>query len=236
MSPEPSGNQAGNGTANIASRLRPFVDQVSRSPDRVILAVIVVAAAIIRFHALGEKSIWVDEGVSIELARLGWYDFIRIVWRHEGNMLLYHLLLRPWLWFGDSAAYIRSLSVFSTLATLPAVYVLGRRLFDSRTGLIAAFLLSVNAYHVRYAQEARSYVLYLLLCVLSSIYFLKCLDDNSRENRLGHLVTSALAIYAHFFSGLLVIAQWLSLRLLDRPALEQQMKENWRKLAIAVSP
>jgi len=202
----------------------------------VILAVIVVAAAVIRFHALGEKSIWVDEGVSIELARLGWYDFIRIVWRHEGNMLLYHLLLRPWLWFGDSAAYIRSLSVFSTLATLPAVYVLGRRLFDSRTGLIAAFLLSVNAYHVRYAQEARSYVLYLLLCVLSSIYFLKCLDDNSRENRLGHVLTSALAIYAHFFSGLLVIAQWLSLRLLDRPALEQQMKENWRKLAIAVSP
>jgi mannosyltransferase len=217
-------------------KLGLLIDRIRQSPDNAILAVIVAIGAVLRFHALGQKSVWVDEGVSIELARLGWYDFIRIVWRHEGNMLLYHLLLRPWLWFGSSEAYIRSLSVLFTLATLPAVYVLGRRLFDSRSGLIAAFLLALNAYHVRYAQEARSYALYPLLCVLSSVYFLRCLEEPSHENRLRHVVASASAVYTHFFAGLLAIAQWLSLRFLDRPEVELQMKENWRRLAIAVAP
>jgi mannosyltransferase len=222
------------------SRLRPLLrglaERIRRSPDPAILALIVVIGALLRFHLVGQKSVWVDEGVSIELARLGWYDFMRIVWRHEGNMLLYHLLLRVCLWFGSSEAYIRSLSVLFTLATLPAVYVLGKRLFDSRTGLVGAFLLSINAYHVRYAQEARSYALYPLLCVLSSIYFLEFLQAPTEDNRRSHVVSSALAVYAHFFAGLLLVAQWLSLRWPDQKANPLEAKKNWRQLSVAIAP
>ena len=218
------------------SQLAVWFDRIRQSPDRAILAAIVLVGAVFRFHALGQKSVWVDEGVSIELARLGWYDFIRITWRHEGNMLLYHLLLKPWLWLGSSEAYIRSLSALFSLATIPATYILGRRLFDNRTGLLAAFLLSINAYHIRYAQEARSYALYPLLCVLSCFWFLKCLEEPAHENRTRHVVSSALAVYAHFFSGLLIAVQWLSLRLFDRQEMELQMRENWRQFAISVTP
>ena len=179
------------------------------------LAAVFVIGALLRFHAIGQKNIWVDEGVSIALARLDWYNFLRILWRHEANMTLYYLFLRPWLWFGNSEAYIRTLSALFGLATIPAVFVLGRRMFDARAGLIASFLLAVNAYAVRYSQEARSYSLYPLLCVLSSIYFLKLVREPTRRNRITYVVTSVLAVYAHFFAGLLVVAQWLSLRLLD---------------------
>lgn len=198
--------------------------------------VAVAAAAYLDFHLIGQKSVWLDEGVSIELARLGWYNFLRILWRHEANMVLYYVLLRGWLMFGSSEAFIRTLSVLPAVATVPAVYALGRRLFDARAALIAAFLLALNAYEVRYAQEARSYSLYPLLCVLSSIYFLRYLQDPSRRNRIGHVLTSALSVYAHFFAGLLTVAQWLSLLMLDRPDLRVQARKNWKQFAIAISP
>lgn len=208
----------------------------TRRLDFVLLALIIALAAVLRFHAIDQKNVWIDEGVSIEMARLDWYNFLRILWRHEANMALYTVILRGWLHFGSSEAFIRSLSAIFAVATLPALYVLGRKMFSPRVALIAAFLLAVNAYHVRYSQEARSYALYPLLCVLSSIYFLKFLDDPSRRNRVGHVLTSALAVYAHFFAGFVVVAQWISVCLLDRPDAQANFRRNWRQFAIAISP
>ncbi len=210
--------------------------KIKRAFQLTILAILVVLAAILRFHALGQKSVWIDEGVSIEMARLDWYNFLRILWRHEANMVLYTVLLRGWLHFGQSEGFIRALSVVFSLATLPAIYALGRRMFSERVGLIASFLLVINTYHIRYAQEARSYALYPLLCVLSSIYFLKFIDDPCRRNRIAHVTWSALAVYAHFFAGFVVVAQWISIRLLDNPEIETKFRRNWRDFAIAISP
>lgn len=215
------------------SCLRPQQRTNSRR-DWAIVALITGVAAVLRFHALSSKSFWFDEGVSVAIARLGWYDFARILWRREANMSLYYLLLRPWLHLGSSEAFIRSLSVLFALATIPAVYLLGRKLFDSRVGLIAALLLAVNAYHVRYSQEARSYALMTFLCVLSSLYFVKTLEDPSRRNRALYLVSSVLAVYAQFFAGLLILAQWLSLRFLKKDEAPASFRRDWRWFVLAI--
>jgi mannosyltransferase len=201
-----------------------------------VLVMITAFSAVLCFHSLAAKSFWFDEGVSVVIARLDWSNFLRILWRREANMSLYYLLLHFWLQLGSSEFFIRTLSVVFALATIPALYLLGRRLFDSRVGLIAAALLAVNAYFVRYSQEARSYTLMLFLCVLSSLYFLKHLANSSRRNRLAYVLISALAVYAHFFAGLLVLAQWLSLRFLDRQRIPQATRKVWRWMALSVSP
>jgi hypothetical protein len=206
------------------------------SLDLDVLVLITTAAAILRAHALTAKSFWFDEGVSVAIARLDWENFGRILWRREANMSLYYLLLRGWIQLGHSEAFIRGLSVIFALAAVPALYLLGRKLFDARTGLIAATLLAFNAYAVRYAQEARSYSLMLLLCTLSSFYFLKSLEAPSRRNRVLYVLISALAVYAHFFSGLLVLAQWFALRFLDRQAAPVGLRKVWGGIALAVSP
>src|ERR1700733_3288624 len=141
--------------------------------DLSLLAVITGVAAALRFHSLATKSFWFDEGVSVAIARLDWYNFARILWRREANMSLYYLLFRGWLHFGRSEFFVRSLSVCFAVASIPVIYLLGRRLFDARVGLLAAALLAVNAYHVQYSQDARSYSLMVFLCSLSSLYFLK---------------------------------------------------------------
>ena len=182
-----------------------------------------------RFLCLTKKSFWFDEGVSVQIARLDWYNFARILWRREANMSLYYLLLRGWLHFGHSEFFIRSLSVLASLACIPAIYWLGRQMFDSRVGLIAAALLTFNAYAIRYAQDARAYSLFVLLVLLSSIYFIQSLDNPSRPNRIGHVLASSVAMYAHFYTGLLIIGQWLSLGLLDPEAAPAYGNKDWRK-------
>jgi uncharacterized membrane protein len=210
------------------------------SKDSVLLSATVLTAALLRFHALAVKPFWFDEGVSVAIARLDGYNFARLLWRREANISLYYLLLRPWLHFGNSEAFIRGLSVVFALATLPALYLLGRRLFNPRVGLIAAALLAVNAYHIRYSQEARTYTLMIFLCVLSSLYFLKCLEKPSRGNRLAYILVSVLAVYAHFFAGLLLAAQWLSLHFLQRdgtaPSPKPIPKKDWLWIALLILP
>jgi mannosyltransferase len=222
-------------TSGDAGAVAPAAQRAYSPPELGTLAVVTAVAALLRFHALAEKSFWFDEGVSVAIARLDWYNFARILWRREANMSLYYFLLHFWLRFGHSEFFIRSLSVLFATASIPAIYLLGRRLIGARVGLLAASLLAVNAYHVQYSQEARSYSLMTLLCVLSSLYFLKCLSEPSRRNRTLYVVVTALAVYAQFFAALLVLAQWLSLSRLDHDSVSS-LKTDLRWIVLAISP
>jgi len=169
-------------------------------------------AALLRFLFLARKPFWFDECFSVEVARLSWHDFLLLMWRREANMSLYYLLLRGWLHFGSSPFFIRSLSVVCSVATVPAIYWLASKLFDRRVALVATGLLSVNAYHIRYAQEARSYSLFVLLAILSSSFFITSLREPSRRNRSAYVVFSVLAVYAHLYALLLLAAHWLTVQ------------------------
>src|SRR5206468_12605803 len=51
-----------------------------------------------------------------------------------------------------------------------------------------------------------------------------------------HVLTSVLAVYTHFFAGFLVMAQWLSLKLLPPTEVAPSFKKSWRQFAISVAP
>src|SRR6267154_2657388 len=93
------------------------------------LALLAAVAAVLRLLFLARKPFWFDEAFSVEIARLSWHDFVRLLWWREANMSLYYLLLREWLHFGSTPFYIRSFSVLVSLATLPAIFWLGGKLF-----------------------------------------------------------------------------------------------------------
>jgi mannosyltransferase len=206
------------------------------------LALLAAVATVLRFLFLTRKPFWFDEAFSAEIARLPWRGFLHLLWWREANMSLYYVLLRAWLHLGSSPFFIRSFSVLASLATLPAIYWLGCKLFDRRVGLIAVALLSCNAYHIRYAQEARSYSLFVLLATLSSALFVACVRQPARRNFRGYVLTSVLAVYAHFYALLLIAGHWLSLRALsagdgsDSQAVSSAMRRAWIRIGIAVLP
>ena len=209
----------------------------------------------VRLFCLACKPFWFDECFSVELARISGRNFVRLLWWREANMSLYYLLLRLWLHFGQSPSFVRSLSVAFAVATLPAIYWLARLLYDHKVALIASSLFAFNAYSLRYAQEARSYALLLLLGTLSSASLIACLRNPQRRCKLVYIVTSILAVYAHFYALLLIVAHWLALRLpvssfefqdstckdsrsldLERRNPGRPLGNTWTIIAIAVAP
>jgi len=151
-----------------------------------------------------------DEAASWTFAKMPWHSFWKISWDYEGNMTLYYLALRLWVHLGDSDVVLRSLSVLFGVATIPIVYLLGHRLFNRRVGLIAATLITVHAFHIRWSQQARSYAMVALLISLSTVLLVSALKSpRARGPWACYLLVSTLACYCQVLAVLVVAAQWL---------------------------
>jgi len=160
---------------SLADRQTTSAPSPTRPHHWPLVAGVIVIAALLRIAFLGAKRFDVDEAASITYARLGWAAFLSTL-ALDSNMWLHYALLRLWAHLGDSEVIIRSLSVIPAVATLSVVYALGTRLFGRRVGLIALVLLSVNAFHIAYAQNARSYSL--------------CVASNGSHGRIGRDTSS----------------------------------------------
>ncbi len=176
------------------------------------LGALVGLGALLRFYAIARGSIWMDEATSIDFARMPLGDFLIAVRDDEANMAFYHLLLRLFLWFGESAFVVRTLSALCGVAAIGVVYLLGRRLFDERVGLVSAALFSVNVFDIWFSQEVRGYSLAVLLVCLSTYLFLAIVERPARPGPwIGYVAASVLAVYSHVFAVFVIASHWLSL-------------------------
>src|SRR5580692_568445 len=137
---QPSEGAATQGSSESIAE-RPSISVV----DWLVLVVLVAAGIAVRVWCLACKPFWFDECFSVEVARIDWRNFLHLLWWREANMSLYYVLLRIWLHFGQSPFFIRSLSVAISALTVPAIYWLGRLLYNRRVGLIGAALFAFNA-------------------------------------------------------------------------------------------
>src|SRR5256714_12468652 len=201
------------------------------------LIAIVALGDALRFWHLPARSLWVDEGPTAIIAKLDWWNFARLLWRREANMSLYYLLMRGWIHVGHGEAWLRALSVFFGVLAILAIYFLGRSLWGRSAGLVAALLLAVNAYHIRYSQEARAYSLAVLLVVLSFYFLIQLMQRPSPELRWKYSVVSALAVYSHFFSTLVLLAQAVVFRFVRTSGeATEQLRRAWRIVLLALIP
>lgn len=187
---------------------------------RAALGAVTLLAAVLRIGGLGAKSIWSDEAFSIFVAKLNWPSFWHLIATAEANMSLYYLFLRAWVHVGDAAWWVRLLSALMSIAVVPVVYSIGQEIFSQRTAIVAALLLAINPFDIRYAQEARGYSLFVLLVSVSFLAFFRYLKKPNRFWSVCYVLATALALYAHFFAAFAVLVQLISLTLV--PASKRQ--------------
>ena len=124
------------------------------------LGLIVTVGAAMRLYGIGSDPFWLDEAHSANFTRLSWGELWS--WSEpfdRGNPPGYIVLLKLWAQVSRSDAWLRSLSALAGIATLPVVFLIGRRIAGSRVGLVAAAFLALSGYHIRFSQEARTYAL-----------------------------------------------------------------------------
>ena len=100
-------------------------DQPASTEIVVVGVVALVAGAVLRFSTT--SSLWLDEALSVNIARLPAGDLVRWL-RHDGHPPLYYLLLHVWTdVFGTGDVAVRALSGVFGLLTLPLAWIAGRR-------------------------------------------------------------------------------------------------------------
>ncbi len=181
---------------------------------------ILAVAAGLRIYMVGARSLWIDEGVSVGIARLPWHSFQTVVSRREGNMALYYLVLRAWIRLGSGEAWLRMPSVLAAVAAVAGIYYLGRRMFGRNVACVAAGILALNAYHIQYSQEARSYALLSFAMTVTTFLVLRCVETPSWRAWALFAFVSGLALYLHFFAIFVTAAQGLAVLLWRRRALK----------------
>ncbi len=192
------------------------------APELWILAVIVLIGAVLRFGTLSSQSYWLDEATTVHEMHLGFGALLHQVHVNETTPPLYFIL--AWLWskvFGTSEAGLRSLSALLGTLAIPIAYLCGRELMTRAAGIVAAALAALSPFLIWYSQEARSYMLFTVLCGLSFWFFARSLRDPSHRNLAWWAVCSSLAVLTHFFAGFLVAPEgvWLLLALRRRSAV-----------------
>jgi len=197
------------------------------------LGAIVVLGILVRFTTLDQQSFWYDEATTWGIVSHGLGHVLSTVPRTESTPPLYYVAL--WVWdrvFGTGEVGLRSFSALCSTLTIPVMFLIGRRLVSDRVGLLAALLTAVNPFLFWYAQEARSYSLLLLLSAVSLLAFVDALETLSRRRLLLWGLASALAIAAHYYAAVLIVAEaaWLAV------ALARADRLTFRDAALGLAP
>src|SRR5215212_10296641 len=186
------------------------------------LLALFVVGLVLRLYGLGSESLWYDELWAVRIARMEPLEIMRAS-LGDNNPPLYYLILHYWmLLVGHSEVAIRLPSAIAGALAVPLIYGIGSLLFSRAAGLMAALILSLSAYQIRYAQEGRAYAL-LVFLALASFYFLERLLTDGNRSRLvtaGYVVSTTLLMYTHVYGILLVAAQGVYL-LATRQALRK---------------
>jgi hypothetical protein len=165
------------GTAQAQHQTRRGVPSARAGLTAYLLIVITVAGALLRVYLIGDKDLWLDEAFSVWMGWNSLPDLTDWLVRIDQHPPLYYTFLHLWLTFGDSAAHVRTLSaIFGTL-TIPVLFFIARRISGTPAGLIAALILALSPFNVRFAQEARMYTLLALNVSLALLALVHLFGD-----------------------------------------------------------
>ncbi len=190
-------------------------ETVSGTPDsgRLRTALTVVTWTLVglalRIASINTRGLWLDEAITVKQASR---TFLRIIQKLATGVHppLYHITMHFWLkYFGTSEIALRSFSVIVGVIAIPVAYWAGRRIYDRRTGLIAAGLIALSPFQIWYSQEARMYALLFLGGLLSTTFLVLAVRENRKHLWVGYLVFTTMGLFTHYFFLFLMIGQIL---------------------------
>jgi len=187
-------------------------DKLTNKWTRWLVVAVILVGAMLRLYGLKIQSLWCDELASWDYGH--WSSVTEVMSKAVKQDLHppgYHLLMH-WIimYWGDSEVMLRLPSVLAGILVIPAMYLLGKRIYGKSEGLIAAGLVAVTWAPVYYSQEARPYSLILLLTVLGMYWWMGVMISWKQKQKartgeiFGYLLSAIGLTYLHYYGFLLV--------------------------------
>lgn len=195
------------------------------------LLAILLGASILRLFRLDFQSVWMDEIYTLNVSDPA-FTFKQMhdeVVTREGFPYLYFLMLRAfYAIFGYTEMVARLLSALGGIAGVAAIYVFGKNIFNKQVGLLAAFLLAINEFHIAASQEARPYTLFVLFALIAFYRLSVFIKEQSWKNAVWFGLAAGLMLNINFFALITLFAQGLILLFV----IIYSAKENRLKLFV----
>ena len=163
----------------------------------------------LRIASINTRGLWLDEAITVKQASR---TLLRVIQKLATGVHppLYHITMHFWLkYFGKSEVALRSFSVIIGVIAIPVAYWAGKRIYDRRTGLIAAALIALSPFQIWYSQEARMYTLLFLGGLLSTTFLVLAVRENRKHLWVGYLVFTTMGLFTHYFFLFLMVGQIL---------------------------
>lgn len=173
--------------------------------QKFMFSLILFLGLILRLVSLNQ-SLWLDEAININVVKS--VDLNTLIFHYalgDFHPPLFHIILKGWtelylniLHLPEYEFIYRLPSVLFGILTIYVLYLIGRKLFDKHTALIAAALLATSPLHIYYSQEARMYMLATFLTSLSVYFFISILKKDRLIYWFGFIVSTALMLYSDY--------------------------------------
>ncbi len=167
----------------------------------IILTLLTFLAMILRYTPIiWQRDFWYDEAFTGILLKASWGDMNQMIFA-DVHPPLYYWLAKPWsALFGYSPEGIRSFSFLFGILTVISIYWIGKRMFNTRTGLLAAAITAISPFAIEYSQEARMYSLFGFLFLWSVWFFVRALDNDKRRDWIFWGIFAGLSFLTHYLS------------------------------------
>jgi len=159
----------------------------------------VVAAGIVaRFVALSH--LWLDEALTVNIARLPLRSIPGAL-RHDGSPPLYYALLHVWMrLFGSTTVAVRAFSGVCSVACLPLAWRVGRRAGGHTAATAFLVLLALSPFAVQYATEARMYSLCMLLVLAGGLALANMMERPTWPMGGAVALLTAALLLTHYYA------------------------------------
>jgi mannosyltransferase len=183
----------------------PSSDTSPRRSPLVIAAFVVVAVVGLACYSWSRSDLWLDEALSVNIARLP-LGQLQDALRHDGAPPLYYALLHVWTAvFGTSDIAVRSLSAVCMIGAVVAIWFVARRVGGRQAAWISVLLMASNPYAARYATEARMYALEILLVACGILAFQRALEAPTLSRLAVFGLVVALLAYTQYWTLYLLL-------------------------------
>lgn len=186
------------------------MELLKKYKDAIILGLILLLAAVLRFYHYNAWSLSNDELSALNRLQ---FDSLKDVVKNGVMLNDMHpagvqVFLFYWTkLFGISEASIRFPFIIAGLLSIVFVYLIASRWFSKASGLFAAAAFAITEYTILYSQLARPYSPGLLFS-LSTVYFWTRVlfnEEKKVKDYIALMLSYVLAAYTHNFAFLFII-------------------------------
>lgn len=171
-----------------------------------LMVIILLIGMGLRFYKLEFQGLWYDEIHSMNESDPDLTIAQVIDYAKTDQPPSFFLMLHTWFKvFPFNDFYGRLFAAVLGVLGVISMYFLGKEVRDSRTGVIAAFLASINYFHLYYSQEVRFYILFFVVTTLSYLFFLRGIRTKELKDFVWYGIVTAITMYTHYF-GVVVFA------------------------------